>query len=180
MHGAYRLLYPPRWYRYNRCDIRSINRWENFLTITTLVCGSLGGSLIPRLHLTTLQTLAPNESLPRRLWLQTNLYRADSGSKRISSTQTQASNKSLPCRLWLQTNLYRADTGSKQISTAQTQAPNESLPRRLRLQTNLSRADSGSKQISTAQTLAPNKSLSADSGSKRISTNVCIYVYFIF
>ncbi len=36
------------------------------------VCGSLGGSLIPRLHLTTLL---------RRLWLQTNLYCADSGSK---------------------------------------------------------------------------------------------------
>ncbi len=28
---------PPWWYRYNRCDIRSINRWENFLTVTTLV-----------------------------------------------------------------------------------------------------------------------------------------------
>ncbi len=27
---------PPRWYRYNRCDIRSINRWGNFLTVTTL------------------------------------------------------------------------------------------------------------------------------------------------
>ncbi len=24
------------WYRYNLCDIRSINRWENFLTVTTL------------------------------------------------------------------------------------------------------------------------------------------------
>ncbi len=33
------------------------------------VCGSLGGSLIPRLHLTTLL---------RRLRLQTNLYYADS------------------------------------------------------------------------------------------------------
>ncbi len=27
---------PPRWYRYKRCDSRSINRWENFLTVTTL------------------------------------------------------------------------------------------------------------------------------------------------
>ncbi len=36
------------------------------------VCGSLGGSLIQRLHLTTLLC---------RLGLQTNLYSADSGSK---------------------------------------------------------------------------------------------------
>ncbi len=36
------------------------------------VCGSLGGSLIPRLHLTTLL---------RRLGLQTNLYCSDSGYK---------------------------------------------------------------------------------------------------
>ncbi len=28
---------PPRWYRYNRCDNTSINRWENVLTVTTLV-----------------------------------------------------------------------------------------------------------------------------------------------
>ncbi len=27
----------PRWYRYNRCDNTSINRWENVLTVTTLV-----------------------------------------------------------------------------------------------------------------------------------------------
>ncbi len=142
-------------------------------------------------QISTMQTLAPNESLstqtsgfnkslPCWLWLQTNLYRADSGSKRISSTQTRASNKSLPCRLWLQT-----------ISTMQTLAPNKSLPCRLWLQTNLYRADSGFqtnlfhadsgfKQISTMQTLAPNKSLPrrhrlqtnlyrADSGSKQIS-----------
>ncbi len=36
------------------------------------VCESLGGSLIPQLHLTTLL---------RRLWLQKNLYCADSGYK---------------------------------------------------------------------------------------------------
>ncbi len=30
---------PPRWYRYNRCDNTSINRWENFLTVTTLPVG---------------------------------------------------------------------------------------------------------------------------------------------
>ncbi len=36
------------------------------------VCWSLGGSLIPRLHLTTLL---------RRLWLQKKLYCADSDSK---------------------------------------------------------------------------------------------------
>ncbi len=46
-------------------------------------CGSLGGSLIPRLHLTTLLCW---------LWLQTNLYCADSGSKRISTAQTLAPN----------------------------------------------------------------------------------------
>ncbi len=89
------------------------------------VCWSLGGSLIPRLHLTTLL---------RRLWLQTNLYCADSGSKQISTAQTRAPNESLLRRLWLQTNLYCADSGSKRISTAQTRAPNESLLRRLGLQ----------------------------------------------
>ncbi len=47
------------------------------------VCRSLGGSLIPRLHLTTLL---------HRLWLQTNLYCADSGSKQISTAQTRAPN----------------------------------------------------------------------------------------
>ncbi len=41
------------------------------------------GSLIPRLHLTTLLC---------RLWLQTNLYCADSGSKQISTAQTRAPN----------------------------------------------------------------------------------------
>ncbi len=80
------------------------------------VCRSLGGSLIPRLHLTTLL---------RRLGLQTNLYCADSGSKRTSTAQTRAPNESLLHRLWLQTNLYCADSGSKQISTAQTRAPND-------------------------------------------------------
>ncbi len=79
------------------------------------VCGSLGGSLIPRLHLPTL--------LPR-LGLQTNLYCADSGSKPISTVQTRAPNESLLRRLWLQTNLHCADSGSKPISTAQTLAPN--------------------------------------------------------
>ncbi len=39
-----------------------------------------------------MQTLAPNESLLRRLRLQTNLYCADSGSKRISTAQTWAPN----------------------------------------------------------------------------------------
>ncbi len=28
---------PPRWYRYYRCCHTSINQWENFLTVTTLV-----------------------------------------------------------------------------------------------------------------------------------------------
>ncbi len=28
---------PPRLYRHKLCDIRSINRWENFLTVTTQV-----------------------------------------------------------------------------------------------------------------------------------------------
>ncbi len=100
-------------------------------------------------HDTTVQTLAPNESLLRRLWLQTNLYCADklqtnhcySGSKhhycaallQTHYWQTQAPNESL-----LQTlapnNLYCADSASKLISTA----------------------DSASKLISTAQTLPPN------------------------
>ncbi len=47
------------------------------------VCGSLGGSLIPRLHLTTQLY---------RLWLQTNLYCADSGSKLTSTAQTLTPN----------------------------------------------------------------------------------------
>ncbi len=69
------------------------------------VCGSLGETLIPRLHLTI--------GLLCIFWLQTNLYRADSGCKRISTVQTLAANESLPCRLWLQTNLCRADSGCK-------------------------------------------------------------------
>ncbi len=47
------------------------------------VGGSLGGSLIPWLHLATLL---------RRLGLQTNLYCADSGSKQTSTAQTRAPN----------------------------------------------------------------------------------------
>ncbi len=100
--------------------------------------------------------------LLRRIWLQMNLYCADSGSKWISTAQTLAPNESLlPLlrRLWLQMNLYCADSGSKLISTAQTLAPNESLLRRLWLQTNLYCADSGSKRIFTVQTLATNESL---------------------
>ncbi len=31
---------PPRWYRYYRCCHTSINRWENFLTVTTLTSTS--------------------------------------------------------------------------------------------------------------------------------------------
>ncbi len=31
---------PPRWYRYNWCCHTSINRWENILTVTTLLCVS--------------------------------------------------------------------------------------------------------------------------------------------
>ncbi len=49
-------------------------------------------SLIPRLHLMTLL---------RRLWLQTNLYCADSGSKQISTAQTLAPNEVLYSR-WQQ------------------------------------------------------------------------------
>ncbi len=115
-----------------------------------------------------------------RLWLQTNLYCTESGSKLIFTAQTQAPNKSLQRRIWLQTNLYCADSGSKLISTAQnlspnksllrrlglqwisttqTRTPNEYLLRRLGLQTKLYCTDSGSKQISTAQIRAPNKSL---------------------
>ncbi len=70
-------------------------------------CADSGSKLI-----STVQTLAPNKSLLRRLWLQTNLLR----------------------RFWLQTNIYCGDSGSKLISTAQTLAPNESLLRRLGLQ----------------------------------------------
>ncbi len=79
--------------------------------------------------------MAPNESLLRRLGLQTNLYCTDSG---------------------LQTNLYCADSGSKRISTVPTRDPNESLLHRLGIQTNLYCTDSGSKRISTVQTRAPN------------------------
>ncbi len=96
--------------------------------------------------------------LQTNLYFQTNLYCADSGSKRISTAQTQAPphdttaqtqapnksllpNESLLHRLGLQTNLYCEDSGSKRISTAQTQAPNKSLLRRLGLQTNLYCAD---------------------------------------
>ncbi len=43
-------------------------------------------------RISTAQTLAPNESLLRRLWLQTNHYCADSVSKRISTAQTLAPN----------------------------------------------------------------------------------------
>ncbi len=114
------------------------------------VCRSLGGSLIPRLHLTTLL---------RRLWLQTNLYCADSGFKRISTAQTLVSNESLLRRLWFQTSLYCTDSGFKRISTAQTLVSNESLLRRLWFQTSLYCTGSGFKRISTAQTLAPNESL---------------------
>ncbi len=32
---------PPWWYRYYRCCYTSINRWGNFLTITTLIQGCL-------------------------------------------------------------------------------------------------------------------------------------------
>ncbi len=97
--------------------------------------------------ISTVQTRAPNESLLRRLGLQTNLYSADSGSKQISTVQTRAPNKSLQCRLGLQTNLYSADSGSKWISTVQTRAPNESLQSRLGLQTNLYRADSAPNYV---------------------------------
>ncbi len=62
------------------------------------------GSLIPRLHFMTLL---------RRLWLQTNLYCPDSGSKLIFTAR--APNESLLPRLRLQTNLYGADSGSKRI-----------------------------------------------------------------
>ncbi len=124
--------------------------------------------------------MAPNESLLRRLWLQTNLYCTGSGSKRISTAQALAPNESLLHRLWLQTNLYCTGSGSKRISTAQALAPNESLLHRLWLQTNLYCTGSGSKRISTAQALAPNESLlhrlwlqtnlyCTGSGSKRIS-----------
>ncbi len=95
-------------------------------------------------RISTAQTLAPNESLLRRLRLQTNLYCADSSSKQISTAQTLAPNESLLRRLWLQMNLYCADSGSKQITTAQTLAPNKSLLRRLWLQTNLYCVDLGS------------------------------------
>ncbi len=45
------------------------------------VCGSLGGSLIPRFHLTTLlQTRAPNKSLLRRLGLQMKSFSQDGSS----------------------------------------------------------------------------------------------------
>ncbi len=122
--------------------------------------------------------------LLRRIWLQMNLYCADSGSKWISTAQNLAPNESLLRRIWLQMNLYCADSGSKWISTAHNLAPNESLLRRIWLQINLYCADSGSKWISTAstaQTLAPNESLlcrlwlqmnlyCADSGSKLIFT----------
>ncbi len=81
------------------------------------------------------QTLAPIESRQPRLGLQTNLYGADLGSKRISTAQTRAPNESLLRRLWL---------------------ANESLLRRLGLQTNLYGTDSGSKRISTVQIRAPN------------------------
>ncbi len=132
-------------------------------------------------HDITAQTLAPNESLLRRLRLQTNLFCADSGSKLISTEQTLAPDKSLLrttqapnesllrrlvlqtnlycAQLRLQTNLYCADSCSKWISTAQTLTPNKSLLCRLWLQANLYCADSDSKQISTVQTLAPNESL---------------------
>ncbi len=35
---------PPQWYRYNQCDNMSINRWENFLTVTNLTSFLEGGN----------------------------------------------------------------------------------------------------------------------------------------
>ncbi len=67
------------------------------------VCGGLGGSLIPQLHLTTLL---------RRLWLQTKLYCADSGSKRSSTAQTLAPNEALLLRLVLQITWFTQDSSS--------------------------------------------------------------------
>ncbi len=87
--------------------------------------------------ITTAQTLAPNESLQRRLWLQMNHYCPDSDSKWITTTQTLA-----------QMDHYCSDSGSKWITTTQTLA-----------QMNHYYADSGSKWITTAQTLDPNESL---------------------
>ncbi len=63
-------------------------------------------------HDTTVQTLAPNESLLRRLWLQTNLYCAD-------KLQTNHY-----CADKLQTNHYCAGSGSKLLTTEQTLPPN--------------------------------------------------------
>ncbi len=104
--------------------------------------------------ITTAQTLAPNESLQRRLWLQMNHYCPDSDSKWITTTQTLAqmdhycsdsgSNGSLLLRLGLQMNHYYTDSGS-----------NESLLRRLWIQMNHYCADSGSKWITTTQTYHP-------------------------
>ncbi len=96
-----------------------------------------------------MQTLAPNESLPR----------ANSGSKWIITAQTRVPKESLLCRLWLQINHWCADSGSKWITTVQTLAPNESLLCRLWLQMNHYCANSGSKRVITVQILAPNKSL---------------------
>ncbi len=107
-------------------------------------CGSLGGSLI---HLVTLL---------RRLGIQTNLYCADSGSKRISTAQTRApprdttaQTRAPPRDTTAQTRAPPRDTTAQtrappRDTTAQTRAPNESLLRRLGLQTNLYCADSGS------------------------------------
>ncbi len=62
-HGAYRVFKsygkegklkrpapPTRWYRYNRCDVRSIDWWENFLTVTTLMLSCSCISLVDRIQ----------------------------------------------------------------------------------------------------------------------------------
>ncbi len=117
--------------------------------------------------------LGSNESLLRRLWLQTKLDCADSGSKIISSARLGLQTNLYCAGLWLQMNLFCTDSGSNEsllhslgsnesrllrlwlqtISTAQTWAPNESLLRRLWLQTILD----------SRRTLAPNESLLPDS-----------------
>ncbi len=66
------------------------------------VCGSLGGTLIPQLHLTTLL---------RRLWLQTNLYCADSGSK-LSFTQDGSGHTEM---LWLHFSIVEGSGDASSI-----------------------------------------------------------------
>ncbi len=68
-----------------RYIVVSMYKWGvvSLLWACDWLCGSLGGTLIPRLHLTiaTAQIRAPSQPILRRLGLQANLYCADSGSK---------------------------------------------------------------------------------------------------